>query len=125
MKEKTVGELGRKRMQEILGNSADKIVENFRKISPDFADYIVNFAYGDIYARSGLSDKSKELAAVSSLISQGKMGLPLKSHVHGMLNVGWTQKEILELIIFLAAYVGFPSAVEAILVAQEVFDSRM
>jgi len=41
-----------------------------------------------------------------------------------MLNVGWSNKEILELIIFLIGYIGFPSTVEAIKTAHEVFSKR-
>jgi 4-carboxymuconolactone decarboxylase len=116
-------EVGLKRIQEILGTKAIDLVENFKKISPDFANYIVEFAYGDLYDRKGITDKSRELAAVANLVGQGNTGLPLKAHISGMLNVGWTKEEIIELIIFLIGYSGFPTAVEAIKIAQEVFES--
>ena len=67
----------------------------------------------------------RELAAVASLISQGKTGVPLRAHINGMLNVGWEKKEIIELIIFLIGYIGFPSTVEAIKTMQEVFSERI
>ena len=117
-------EIGLKRIQEILGSNSLELLENFKKISPDFANYIVEFGYGELYKRKGFSDKSRELAAVSNLIGQGNTGLPLKAHINGMLNVGWTKPEIIELIIFLVGYSGFPNAVEAIKTAQEVFNSR-
>lgn len=115
---------GLDRMREILGSKADQILENFKDISPEFARYVSEFAYGDFYSRTTLSDKTKEVAAVASLIGQGKTGVPLRSHIGGMLNVGWKQNEVLELIIFLIPYVGFPSAVEALFTAQEVFNSK-
>ena len=68
---------GLKRLEEILGENGKHIVENFREICPDFADYIVHFGYGDLYCRKGFSDKSRELAAVTSLVSQGKTGIAL------------------------------------------------
>lgn len=117
-------EAGVRRLNHILGNNADRIIEKFSAVSPDFAKYIVEFAYGDLYTRQGISDKTRELVGVSSLVGQGNTGLPLKSHIHGMLNVGWTQNEIIEVIIFLVGYVGFPLAVEAMLTAQEVFNSK-
>jgi 4-carboxymuconolactone decarboxylase len=122
--EMTSDEKALKRLREILGSNGTTIVESFRAISPDFANYIVNFCYGDLYTRQGLSDKDRELAAVASLISQGKTGLPLRAHIDGMLNVGWTKKEIVELIIFLIGYIGFPSTVEAIKTMHEVFSAR-
>lgn len=115
---------GFKRLQEILGENGNKAIEMLGKTSPDFANYIVNFAYGDLYTRKGLSDKDRELAAVASLISQGNTGLPLKSHIRGMLNVGWKKEEVIELIIFLIGYIGFPATVDAIKTAQEVFEEQ-
>ena len=53
-----------------------------------------------------------ELAAVACLIGQGNTGLPLKVHLNGMLNVGWKKEEIIETLIFLTGYVGFPSCVD-------------
>lgn len=117
-------EEGLKKVRDILGDNAETIIENFRKISSDFADYIVHFGYGELYTRKGLTDKDRELAACASLISQGQTGLPLRTHINGMLNVGWTQNEIIELVIFLIGYLGFPSTVEAIRTIQEVFSER-
>ena len=117
-------ELGKKRVKEILGEQAEGIIKNFEEISPDFANYILEFAYGDIYARPGFSDMNRELAAVACLIGQGNTGLPLQSHFIGMLNVGWTKDDIIELLIFLTGYVGFPSCVEAIMALQQTIEKR-
>lgn len=115
-------ELGKKKLEEILGGNAEEIINNFKEISPDFANYIIEFAYGDLYARKGLSDKHKELAAVSCMIGQGNTGLPLKVHLRGMLNVGWTKEEIIEVLIFLVGYKGFPSSVDAILHLKDIVE---
>ena len=114
--------LGLERLSDILGKNAESALEKFENISPDFAKYIVEFVYGDVYARKGLSDKDREIALVSNMMGQGQLGFPFKTHVKGMLNVGWTKQEILELIIFLSFASGFPTAVEAIFLAQEVFE---
>jgi 4-carboxymuconolactone decarboxylase len=117
-------EQGMQRIKEVLGHDAEQIIKNFEKVSPDFAKYIVEFAYGELYSRNGLTDKHRELAAVASMIGQGNTGFPLKTHLKGMLNVGWTQNEILELIIFLISFVGFPPAVDAIKMAHELFTEK-
>jgi 4-carboxymuconolactone decarboxylase len=114
---------GLDRIQDILGNEGQKAVKWLGSISPDFADYIINFAYGDLYTRKGLSDRDRELMVVTSLIAQGNTGLPIQSHIRGMLNVGWKREEIIEVIIFSIGYNGFPSAVNALISAKEVFDS--
>ena len=113
-------EIGSKRMKEILGNEADIVLEKFKAASPDFAKYVTDFAYGDVYCRDGLSDKSRELAAVAMLLGQGNVSFAFKAHIQGMLNVGWTQNEIKELILFAIPYVGFPTAAEALVTVEEI-----
>ena len=115
-------EIGKQRIKEVLGGDADAIIESFAKVSPDFADYVVGYGYGDIYARKGISDKHREMAAVACLIGQGNTGLPLRTHMKGMLNVGWTKEEIAEVLILLTGYAGFPSCVEALGTLKEVLN---
>ena len=117
---KSTHEQGIQKMKEILGEKTGQRIEAFDKISPDFKNYIIDFAYGDLYARKGLSDKSRELAAVASLITQGSTGNALKAHLRGMLNVGWNKNEIIELLIFLIGFVGFPKVVDAMYVLAEL-----
>ena len=112
---------GLKRIEEILGNDGLNLIDNLNMISPDFANYIIEYDYGDLYMRNIISDKSRELAVVSNLIGQGNTGLPLKAHIKGMLNVGWTKTEVVDLITFVSAYSGFPNSVEAMKIAQDVF----
>lgn len=118
-------EVGKQRMREILGEKSENIIKMFESISPDFANYILDFGYGDLYSRKGFSDKNRELAAVACLIGQGNTGLPLKSHLNGMLNVGWKREEIIELLIFLVGYAGFPCCVDAIITFKQVIEERV
>lgn len=118
-------EIGRQRIKEILGYKSEQLIQMFAEISPDFANYIVEFAYGDLYNRPGISDKTREVAAVSCLIGQGNTGLALKAHFRGMLNVGWTPNEVIELLIFLIGYNGFPSIVSAIVTFKEILDEDL
>lgn len=117
-------EKGKKRIQEILGTNADEIIKSLELVSPDFAKYAVDFAYGDIYARPNFADKHRELAAVACLIGQGNNGVPLKAHLKGMLNVGWKKEEVNELLIFLVGFIGFPSIVDALGIFKQVLDEN-
>jgi 4-carboxymuconolactone decarboxylase len=116
--------VGKQRLKEIFGEHAEDVINLCKSISPDFANYIVDFAYGDLYTRKGFSDKSRELAAVACLIGQGNTGLPLKAHLKGMLNVGWKKEEIIELLIFLVGYVGFPSCVDSIVILRHILAEK-
>ena len=111
---------GLDRMRELMGDRADLVVENLQKISPDFARYAVEFPYGEIGSRKILTDKERELAIVSCLIARGNTGSPLKSHLTAMLKVGWRKEEVIELIILLAVYAGFPASAEAITVLSDI-----
>ena len=112
---------GHKRIQEILGPQSTQIVEMLSAISPDFGRYILEIGYGEFYTRPGISDKTREIAAVACLVGQGSTGLPLKAHLRGMLNVGHTQNDVLEVLLFLIPYVGIPPIVNAMLTVDAVF----
>nr|WP_039377159.1 carboxymuconolactone decarboxylase family protein [Methanobacterium sp.] len=93
-------------------------------IAPDMARYIAEFPYGDIYSRPGLDLKTRELVTVASLTTLGSAIPELKTHVHGALNVGCTPQEIVEVIIQMAVYAGFPAAINGLMAAKEVFEER-
>lgn len=118
-------EIGLKRLNEVLGVNANDIVKKFEEISPDFANYVVEFAYGELYERKGIVDKTREVAAVACLIGQGNTGFPLRAHIKGMLNVGWSKNEIIEVLLFLVGYVGFPSIVDSLNIAKDVFEKEL
>ena len=111
-------------MAEIDGEQGEKVVEALKEISPDFADLLIEFPFGDVYSRPGLDLKSREIAAVAALTAMGTATPQLKVHVHAALNVGCTPQEIIEVMIQMAVYAGFPSALNGLLAAKEVFDER-
>lgn len=118
-------EQGISRLKEILGDDAPVTVnQKIAATAPDFARYVVEFVYGELYSRPGLTDKSKELAAVACLIGQGNNGLPLRAHFQGMLNVGWKADEIVEMLTFLSTYAGFPKIVDAVAILHEVLKEK-
>jgi len=77
-----------------------------------------------VYSRPGLDLKSREISTVAALTAMGTALPQLKVHVHGALNVGCSPQEIIEVMIQMAVYAGFPAALNGIFVAKEVFDER-
>jgi len=100
------------------------IEEMVKEVSPDMAKYICEFAFGDIHSRPGLGKRERELVIMSSIATLGHAPLELKSHINMALNVGWTRKEVIEVFTQLCVYAGFPTAINAIFVAKEVFAER-
>jgi 4-carboxymuconolactone decarboxylase len=117
-------DIGLEKIRQIYGPAGESVIENLKDISPDFARYIIEFPFGDIYSRSGLDLKSREIAIVASLVTMGNALSQLKVHINGALNVGCSRTEIIEVIMQMAVYAGFPAALNGLFAAKEVFDER-
>lgn len=102
------------------GEGGEHVIESLSEIAPDVGRYIVEFAFGDIYARDVLSLRNRELATIASLCSQGACEPQLKVHIKGALNAGLTDEEVVETFVQLIPYIGFPKVLNAINVAKEV-----
>lgn len=113
---------GMKHLKVMNPKSFQALEDSLIDIAPDLARYVVEFPYGDIYARPGLDLKTRELVTIASITTMGGAPTQLKSHIRGALNVGCTKKEILEVIIQMAVYAGFPRAINGVLAAKEVFE---
>lgn len=96
-----------------------EVGESFKEVAPDLTRLVVEFAFGDIYSRVGLDNKQKVLTTISALVAQGTPQIGM--HVVTGLNVGLTADEIVGCIMHLIPYVGFPRALTALKVAQDVF----
>jgi len=117
-------ETGLKKLQEIDGEAGKKVIESLASIAPDLARYTIEFPFGDIYQRPGLDLKSREIATVAALTALGHCLPQLNVHINGALNVGCKPEEIVETIIQMAVYAGFPVALNAMFIAKEVFKER-
>ena len=115
---------GWEKLQEIDGAAGERVIDFLNDIAPDLGRYIVEFPFGDVYSRPGLDLKSREIATVSALTALGNAAPQLKVHIHGALNVGCNRREIVEIIIQMAVYAGFPAALNGIAAAKEVFAER-
>ncbi|MHB1676325.1 MAG: carboxymuconolactone decarboxylase family protein [Sulfuriferula sp.] len=117
-------ERGLKRLKEVDAVAGDSVIESLASISPDFGRYIIEFGFGEIHSRPGLSLQQRELATVAALTALGTAQPQLKIHIGAALNVGLTATEIIETIIQMAVYAGFPAALNGLLTAKEVFGER-
>ncbi|MEO7496014.1 MAG: carboxymuconolactone decarboxylase family protein [Massilia sp.] len=114
---------GLAKLAEIDGEQGQKVIDRLANISPDFARMVIEFPFGDVYSRPGLDLKSREIATVAALTALGNAAPQLKVHVHAALNVGCSREEVVETIIQMAVYAGFPAALNGLFVAEEVFAS--
>lgn len=115
---------GQKMLQKVDGKGGDAVIESLQDIAPDFARYLLEFPFGDIYSRPGLDLRSREIATVAALTALGNAAPQLKVHIGAALHVGLTQDEIVEVIMQMAVYAGFPTALNGLFAAKEVFASH-
>lgn len=102
-------------------DSYKQLADSLEDIAPDMARFIAEFPYGDIYTRQGLDLKTRELVTIAAVTVLGSAQTQLRSHIKGALNVGCTREEIVEVLIQMAVYAGFPTALNGIYTAKEVF----
>lgn len=112
---------GWEKLKEIDGEAGEKVIESLKDIAPDLGKYIIEYPFGDVYARQGLDLKSREIATIAALTAMGDAKPQLKVHIQAGLNVGLTKTEIIETIIQMSVYAGFPRALNGITAAKEVF----
>ena len=112
---------GMKEMRKHFGKVADSWIESIREISPEFAKVNVEFPFGELYTRSVLDDKTRELCTIAALTVQGFSLPELKVHTVGALNCGASRDEILEVVTQMLAYCGFPAATNALKAVNEDF----
>ncbi|HUH79580.1 MAG TPA: carboxymuconolactone decarboxylase family protein [Methanoregula sp.] len=112
------------KLKEVDGEAGEKVLASLKDIAPEFGDYVIEFAFGDIYSRSGLDLRSREIAVVSALTALGTAGPQLRVHIRAALNVGITRKEVVETIMMMGVYAGFPAALNGLAAAKEVFSEQ-
>ncbi|WP_137152498.1 carboxymuconolactone decarboxylase family protein [Devosia sp. FKR38] len=115
---------GEKALAEIDGQAGQAVIDSLADIAPDLARYVIEFAFGDVYSRPGLDLRAREIATIAALTAMGTARPQLKVHINAGINVGLSQQEVVETIMQMAVYAGFPSALNGIAAAREVFAER-
>lgn len=117
-------ERGQARLAEVDGEAGQTVIASLADIAPDLGRYIIEFGFGDVYSRPGIDLKTRELATVAALVALGNARPQLEVHLHGALNVGASQEEIVEVIIQMALYAGFPAALNGVAALRTVLEAR-
>ena len=105
----------------IDGAAGQKVIESLADIAPDFARYVIEFPFGDIYSRPQLDLRAREIATIAALAALGNAVPQLKVHIEASLNVGISRAEIVEVMMQMAVYAGFPAALNGLFAAKDVF----
>ena len=164
-------------LREVAAAEDPPVLGDLAGVAPDLGRYLVEFAYGDVYARPGMSLRRRALAAVAALgalgnatpqlrfhaqgarnagamepeINEARSGqtsgaltaqdreivavarltalgtprrLELLLHIHGLLDAGGSPSDVVETIVLMAVFAGFPAALNGMAAAAQVFAER-
>jgi 4-carboxymuconolactone decarboxylase len=113
-------ERGKKLLSQIAPNQERILKETFDPINPDITRYVIEFGYGDIYARGILPVRNRQVATIAALAAKGTAPSQLRFHIGGGLRAGLLEHEIVEIMLLVSLYAGFPAALNGILATREV-----
>lgn len=108
-------------LNELDREQVPRMLAALEDVAPDFSRLLIEFAFGDICSRPGLELKTREIATVAALTALGTAPTQLRLHLRAALNAGCTRTELIETIMQMAVYAGFPAALNGLAAAKEVF----
>lgn len=112
---------GRRMLDRIDGEAGQNVIDALGDIAPDFATYLFEYPFGDIMSRPGLGLREREIATVAALCALGTAENQLRVHIQAALNCGVTRVEIIEILMQMSVYAGFPAALNGLMAAKQVF----
>ncbi len=117
-------ERGLAMLRQMLGDDeAARIQEGWRNLSPDFERFVLGFLSSQVWTRGNLDLKTRSLCTVAALTALGRQS-GLELNVRMALGNGANREEILEAMLQMAPYAGFPAAWDGMKIAAKVFDEE-
>ena len=115
-------EKGKKVRWDVIGeDTMDPIWDGLGEATQDIQEYVTEFAWGEIFSRPGLDQKTRILLNLAMLVVQGEARV-LLLHIRAAMNLGCSRIEVREALIQTCTFAGFAKATQACKLAQEVFD---
>jgi 4-carboxymuconolactone decarboxylase len=113
-------ERGEQLLQKMLGPERAEATRNiWQNICPEFENYVVEFLAGEIWSRPAMDLRTRSLVTIASLVALGRP-LALELNIRMAINNGATRQDIVETLLQIAPYGGFPACWEGLTVLQKV-----
>ncbi len=108
-------------LNQMLGvELAERTRAAWQTLCPDFERYVIEFLSGEVWSRPGLDLRTKSLCTIAALAALGRpQGLELNLRM--ALNNGASREEIVETLLQIAPYAGFPACWEGLTLAHKIF----
>jgi 4-carboxymuconolactone decarboxylase len=109
--------------REVLGDEhVDRAIAGTTEFTAPFQDLITRYAWGEIWARPGLSRQQRSMITIAMLAALGRDD-ELAMHVRAALRNGLTTAEIAEVLLQVAIYAGVPAANRAFAIAAKTVEN--
>ena len=113
-------EAGMKVRRAVLGDAhVDRAMANLSEFNREFQDFIVRYAWGEIWTRPGLTRQSRSLITLAMMVALNRAD-EFRMHVRAAFHNGVTREELKEVLLQSAIYCGVPAANAAFRAAEEV-----
>src|SRR5215510_3980610 len=110
-------------LKKMIGEAdAERVRQGWREISPDLERLILEFVAGRMWARSALDLKTRSLSTVAALTALGRTSA-LELNIRMAMGNGATKQDVLEIMLHMAPYAGFPAVWDAMKIASQVFNA--
>jgi 4-carboxymuconolactone decarboxylase len=112
---------GLEQRRQVLGDAhVDRAIANAAPFTADFQDLITRYAWGEIWTRPGLDQRTRRVLVIGTLIALGHWD-ELRMHARAALVDGdLTADDLKEVLLQQAVYCGVPAANHAFAIVQQV-----
>jgi 4-carboxymuconolactone decarboxylase len=114
---------GERVARSVHGSRWDRIAHMLSEIDPELARYVTEWAYGEVYARTDLDLRTREIIAITCLSLEGPEP-QLQTHILSALDAGISEQELMGVFLHIIPFAGFPRALRAMQVAREILNQR-
>lgn len=114
-----------KRGREVLKEMGwpDDAMLDQKDLYPDLYDITVGYLFGEVWSRGELTLREREIATMAAGIAMARPhGMPM--HYKNAKKLGITHEQIMELIIHVGHYAGWPTMAHAVRQYSEVLDEE-
>ncbi len=117
-------EIGSQILNNLKKDGADGVLKGLGKVAPELAENVLAFIFGRLYDSKLLDLKTKQIITITVLATLGYAKPQLAYHINIALNIGISREEIISIFTHICGYAGFPSGLNAVATAKEVFAER-
>lgn len=115
---------GREVLEQVVGPRGVTVTEALAATAPALVHHVVAYGFGEVYRQPELGPAQRQLVTIGALVALGGCERQLEVHVRAALNVGLSPAEIVAAVTHAALYCGFPRALNAMTVVQDVLTAH-